>query len=64
MLSSVAGAGGEQLAQIGVGPKLSETPGQPRSVGPSPGDQTASVLESIGYSAERIADLRAGGVID
>ena len=64
MLSSVAGAGGEQLAQIGVGPKLSETPGQPRTVGPSPGDQTASVLESIGYGPERIADLRAGGVID
>ncbi len=64
MLSSVAGAGGEQLAQIGVGPKLSETPGHPRTVGPSPGDQTEDVLESIGYGAERIADLRAGGVID
>ena len=64
MLSSVAGPGGDQVAQIGVGPKLSETPGHPRGVGPSAGDQTDAVLEAIGYGAERIAELRAAGIID
>ncbi|MYI81824.1 MAG: CoA transferase, partial [Chloroflexi bacterium] len=63
MLSSVAGPGGEEVAQIGVGPKLSETPGRPRTAGPSPGDQTDDVLASLGYEAERIAELRAAGVI-
>lgn len=63
MLSSVAGPGGEEIAQIGVGPKLSETPGRPRTAGPSSGDQTDDVLASLGYEAERVAELRAAGVI-
>ena len=63
MLSSVAGPGGEEVAQIGVGPKLSETPGRPRTAGPSPGDQTDDVLGALGYEAARIAELRAAGVV-
>ena len=63
MLSSVASADGEQVAQIGVGPKLSATPGRPQTVGPSPGEQTEAVLASLGYEAERVADLRSAGVI-
>ena len=63
MLSSVAGGGGEEIAQIGVGPKLSDTPGRPRTIGPSPGDQTDDVLAGLGYGADRVAELRAAGVI-
>ena len=63
MLSSVAGPGGEQVAQIGVGPKLSETPGRPKTVGPSAGEQTDEVLASLGYGAERIEELRTAGIV-
>ena len=63
MVATVTGAGGEQVDQIGVGPKLSETPGRPRTVGPSAGAQTAEVLATIGYDAERIANLRTEGII-
>ena len=63
MVATVTGAGGEEVDQIGVGPKLSETPGRPRTVGPSAGAQTAEVLATIGYDAERIANLRTEGII-
>ncbi len=63
MLASVAGPGGEHVAQIGVGPKLSETPGSPKTVGPSPGDQTDEVLAGLGYGAGRIEELRAAGIV-
>ncbi len=63
MVATVTGAGGEQVDQIGVGPKLSETPGRPRTVGPSTGAQTDEVLATIGYDAEQIANLRTEGII-
>ncbi len=63
MVASVTAAGGEQVDQIGVGPKLSETPGRPRSVGPSSGQQTDDVLGTLGYSPEQIASMRTEGVV-
>jgi formyl-CoA transferase len=44
-------------------PKLSETPGEVRWPGPALGEHTEAVLAEAGYSADRIAALRAGGVI-
>ena len=44
-------------------PRLSETPGRLRSPAPSLGQHTRSVLELIGYGADRLAGLAAHGVI-
>jgi formyl-CoA transferase len=47
----------------GVVPKLSETPGGTRWVGPKLGEHTEEVLRSIGIDAERLAELRGAGVV-
>lgn len=47
----------------GVVPKLSDTPGQTRWLGPALGEHTAEVLASLGYGAEEIERLRADGVV-
>lgn len=52
-----------KVRQIGVGPKLSDTPGQPRTTGPTLGQHTDEVLRALGLGAERIAELRASGAI-
>ena len=44
-------------------PKLSETPGAVRWVGPELGEHSAAVLAELGVGAERIAALRTKGVI-
>ena len=46
-----------------VTPKLSETPGGTRWIGPALGEHTDEVLASLGYSAEQIAALRNQGVL-
>ncbi|MEO7744258.1 MAG: CaiB/BaiF CoA-transferase family protein [Usitatibacter sp.] len=55
--------GGEDLLLPGIVPKLSETPGTTRWIGPRLGEHTDQVLAGIGYDAQRIAELRARGVI-
>jgi formyl-CoA transferase len=48
----------------GVFPKLSETPGAVRWPGPALGEHTDAVLsETLGFSLEKIAALRAEGVV-
>ncbi len=54
---------GTPIKQIGIGTKLSETPGSVRSVSPKPGQQTDDVLASIGYDAQTIASLRETGAV-
>jgi crotonobetainyl-CoA:carnitine CoA-transferase CaiB-like acyl-CoA transferase len=44
-------------------PRLSDTPGHLRAAAPRLGQHTRSVLEAIGYDAERLALLTAEGVI-
>jgi formyl-CoA transferase len=46
-----------------VTPKLSETPGGTRWLGPRLGEHTEEVLKSLGYDAAAIADLAASGAI-
>ena len=54
---------GETVKQVGVGPKLSDTPGSVRSLGATVGQHTDEVLAGLGYSSERIASLRESGAV-
>jgi len=47
----------------GVVPKLSETPGGTRWLGPTLGEHTHSILDALGYSAADIANLETDGII-
>ena len=51
------------VQQVGIGPKLSDTPGRVRSAGPRPGQDGRRVLEALGYTAEQIEALRAQDVL-
>ncbi len=51
------------VRQAGIAIKLSETPGQLRSVGPSVGEHTDEVLQSLGYDAMRCQTLRQAGTV-
>jgi formyl-CoA transferase len=46
-----------------ITPKLSDTPGETRWLGPELGEHTDEVLQELGYDAAAIAQLRADGVI-
>lgn len=46
-----------------VTPKLSETPGGTRWIGPALGEHTDQVLAELGYSADAIAELRRSGAL-
>jgi crotonobetainyl-CoA:carnitine CoA-transferase CaiB-like acyl-CoA transferase len=48
---------------VGLPIKFSETPGGVRRGAPVLGEHTDEVLASLGYSAERIAALRAEGAV-
>jgi crotonobetainyl-CoA:carnitine CoA-transferase CaiB-like acyl-CoA transferase len=52
-----------KVHQLGVGTKLSETPGSVRSTAPLPGQHTDDVLRSIGYDDAAVSSLRERGVI-
>lgn len=52
-----------KVKQIGVGPKLSGTPGGPRTTAPTLGQHTDQVLRGIGLSDAKIAELRAAGAV-
>ena len=47
----------------GIVPKLSDTPGDTRWIGPELGAHTAEVLGALGYGAEEQQELRRRGVI-
>jgi crotonobetainyl-CoA:carnitine CoA-transferase CaiB-like acyl-CoA transferase len=53
----------EPVSIAGVPIKMTRTPGAVHSPGPDLGGDTRAVLESIGYSPEKIADLLAEGAI-
>ena len=54
---------GKTVKVPGVVPKLSDTPGGTRWLGPGLGEHTVAVLESIGYSEAQIAELKERGVV-
>jgi len=51
------------VKHVGIGTKLSDTPGAVRSTAPLAGKHTDAVLGGIGYDAAAIADLRGRGVV-
>lgn len=54
---------GTPLKLPGIVPKLTETPGSTRWIGPRLGEHTAEVLSALGYDEAQQAELRRQGVI-
>ena len=54
---------GKTVKLPGIVPKLSETPGETRWVGPALGEHTAEVLAALGYGEEQQRELKERGVI-
>ena len=63
MVLEVGQLDGEIVRQVGIGPKLAETPGEVRSLGVPTGAHTDEVLRSLGYTPEQLKRLREEGVI-
>lgn len=63
MIQQFGIGGGRTLRLPGIVPKMSETPGETKWVGPVLGAHTDEVLSALGYSAAQLADLRKRGVI-
>jgi formyl-CoA transferase len=54
---------GHPLRLPGIVPKMTESPGDTRWVGPELGEHTAEILTQLGYSAEEQRSLKEHGVI-
>ncbi|HUU63640.1 MAG TPA: CaiB/BaiF CoA-transferase family protein [Dehalococcoidia bacterium] len=52
-----------RVKQVGIGIKLSDTPGEVRSVAPKPGQHTDEIMLGLGYTRENIAELLGSGAI-
>jgi formyl-CoA transferase len=54
---------GTPLSVPGIVPRLAETPGETRWLGPKLGEHTAEVLAGLGYSSDELADFKRRGAI-
>jgi len=52
-----------KVKQVGIAPKLSDTPGKVRSLSPLLGEHTEEILLRLGYAQEEIESLRQEGVV-
>jgi crotonobetainyl-CoA:carnitine CoA-transferase CaiB-like acyl-CoA transferase len=52
-----------KVRQVGIAIKLSDTPGKVRSFPPVLGQHTDEILTGLGYSQQKIAELRREGVV-
>jgi formyl-CoA transferase len=53
---------GKSLKLPGIVPKLSDTPGATKWVGPALGEHTAEVLTALGYTEEQLRELKRRGI--
>jgi crotonobetainyl-CoA:carnitine CoA-transferase CaiB-like acyl-CoA transferase len=51
------------IVMPGIVPKLSETPGEVKWVGPNCGAHTEEILSQLGYSSEKIKEFSKAGII-
>ena len=63
MVIAVEGPNGDMVKQVGIAPKLSETPGGVRRRAPRPGEHTDAVLTSLGFDAATISAWRAAEIV-
>jgi formyl-CoA transferase len=63
MIERHATEDGGPLLLPGIVPKLSDTPGRTKWIGPKLGEHTDAILEQLGYDEMERARLRASGVI-
>jgi formyl-CoA transferase len=63
MLKSATLPDGKPFKMPGIVPRLTETPGNVETIGPSLGEHTERILGSLGYVADEITALREKGVI-
>jgi crotonobetainyl-CoA:carnitine CoA-transferase CaiB-like acyl-CoA transferase len=63
MVVEVDDAAGGRVRQVGMGVKLSETPGRIRHVGPRIGQHTSEVMRTLGYAQAEIEALQQQHVI-
>jgi formyl-CoA transferase len=63
MLESATLPDGKSCRVPGIVPKLSATPGGTEWLGPGLGEHNEAVLAGLGYSPERIAELKANGAL-
>jgi formyl-CoA transferase len=54
---------GKSVKLPGIVPKMSETPGATRWVGPELGEHTAEVLATLGYNEDKQRELKKRGII-
>tara|TARA_Y100000031_G_C8055731_1_gene308267 strand:- start:204 stop:698 length:495 start_codon:yes stop_codon:yes gene_type:complete len=52
-----------KIKQVGIAVKLSDTPGEVRSLPPMLGEHTDEILVGLGYDKQRINELRQKGAI-
>ncbi|HYD61957.1 MAG TPA: CaiB/BaiF CoA-transferase family protein [Noviherbaspirillum sp.] len=54
---------GKPIEMPGIVPKLSESPGETRWLGPALGEHTDEILAALGYGGGKIAELRQLGIV-
>ena len=64
MVVDAGEVGGQRVRQVGIGPKLSETPGSIRSLGATVGQHTAEILAELGYSSGQVEEMRESGAAE
>ena len=63
MIVEVDCPGRGTIRQTGISIKLSDTPGEIRSLGARPGESTEEILSELGYSRDEIRRLQTAGII-
>ena len=64
MVINVGEVNGETVRQVGIGPKLSATPGSVRSLGAVTGQHTKEILGELGYAAADVERLISESAIE